>query len=303
MVKEEKGNNMGKIKIQSPTGEKTLELADSSLFGRHPICHGVLHDSRVPLYWVELRWIRGGWGWRALNLREQTRGPGYVVEADWKLLPTNGLRPPRISCSGDVSITLLDSTKPRVFLQNLNSGEEIVGEENVLKSLQSQGLLSSDQHSLPPGLSSGETLIMDGDSWRLFIPGLAGATQRPRLNLSEQDVKLDIHSGNLSAVFSSPNAEVEVKGEFVRTLLTYAHARRQNSNGGWLDYASAFTLWLSLGGNAGSSKERLGWERGKIRTRLSSQGAMGTKELFSLKRKGNAAQVRLVLDPGNISIE
>jgi len=226
-----------------------------------------------------------------------------VVEADWKLLPTNGLRDPRISCSGDVSITLVDATKPRVFLQNLNSGEEIIGEENVLKRLQSRSLISSEQHSLTPELSTGETLVMDGDSWRLFIPGLAEVAQLPRLNLSEKNVKLDINAANLSAVFSSPDAEIEVKGEFVRTLLTYAHARKQDSNGGWLDFGSAYAIWLSLGGNAGSSKERLGWERGKIRTRLNSQGAMGTTDLFSLKRKGNAAQVRLALDPGNISIE
>lgn len=202
----------------------------------------------------------------------------------------------------------LTAPPPRTFLRYQNTGA-VLSEEAAMTLIESidgqiypSGQYETATHMLP--LKTGATFIHNGEACTLFVPNLEEDTAIPRLNLAHSDLRLEIDSQNLCAIFSSGEAETEIHGESIRALLAYASVRslEHYPEGGWLNSDEVFSKWLELGGNKTSSKERLGWERGKIRTLLSGKGTVGTKHLFELKRKANAAEVRLNILAKNITI-
>ena len=73
--------------------------------------------------------------------------------------------------------------------------------------------------------------------------------------------------------------------ECVRVLAAYALVRRDESytEGGWLTAPESHQQWLKLGGNPNSGIERLGFERGKLRSQLRKAGVLDVKDLFERK--------------------
>ena len=128
----------------------------------------------------------------------------------------------------------------------------------------------------------------DAGIYRLNLPSHDTHTLVAQLHLGLDDCSLRINVGELWASFESDQVMVRVTGECVRVLAAYAVVRRDESytDGGWLTAPESHQRWLDLGGNPASGIERLGFERGKLRSQLRKAGVMDVKDLFERKTSG-----------------
>lgn len=55
-------------------------------------------------------------------------------------------------------------------------------------------------------------------------------------------------------------------------------------SGGWLSAADAHAAWVALGGSPGAPLDRISWERCRLRSVLSRDGAVGVGSLFEVAR-------------------
>ena len=120
---------------------------------------------------------------------------------------------------------------------------------------------------------------------RVHAIDLVATTALAPLDVTHRNYRLDIDANELTAAFTVAVVKVMVYGEFVRTLCIYALARSEEhfNDGGWLSRKEAHQRWVAHGGNADSPEERIGWDRGKLRTQLSQHGFIKLKGLFEKK--------------------
>ena len=247
------------------------------------------------------------WAWRELTDTGATRGPGAAVNNGWRTINGLGKKTPRIIHPPNVSVNFVDLSPPAIMLEDLDNREQL-GPDQYEEYIEVW-----DNNIRPIGWDSDEgktTGLRDGDVvkirdriLRVHAVDLAATTARAPLDVTHRNCRLDIDANELTASFTVDAVEAMVHGEFVRTLCIYALARSEEhfDDGGWLSRKEAHQRWVAHGGNADSPEERIGWDRGKLRTQLSQQGVTKLKGLFEKNRSGSDVSIRLNLTPEQIS--
>ncbi len=181
------------------------------------------------------------------------------------------------------------------MLQDLRSGERLEQDD----AQDWVEVVDGDVYALgtdPPRtpLCDGEAFLAGDRMLRALLPGPLPSTVPPHLDLAHRACELELSQDE--ARLSVGERHVVLRGEAVRVLRVYMDARTQTEEG-WLGFTGAFSAWCALGGNPERSPDRLAWERGKIRARLSRAGVGSVEGLFEVRRVGPATEVRLALPP------
>ena len=118
------------------------------------------------------------------------------------------------------------------------------------------------------------------------------------------DCEVTIDLDNLEATFETSRSSAVIKGECVRVLAVYALPRRDEhyTDGGWLNSVESHSRWLALGGNPKSKPDRIGHERGKLRTKLNKAGVSDVQSLFERRSSSFRTTIRLGLAPEHIHV-
>jgi hypothetical protein len=132
---------------------------------------------------------------------------------------------------------------------------------------------------------------------RLHVPAEVPATADALLDLLDPGLSIELDLPGLRATLHQRGSHVIVRGECARVLTVYLQARRRDlPAGGWLDPDEAWALWVALGGNEDSPRERLSWERGKLRSQLARMRVANVHALFELSRQGDTIRTRLGIE-------
>lgn len=293
---------MPAIRIHLDGHERRVPAASSSLVGRHWSCIAVLGARRVPLYWLELRWLGSTWGWRALATNDRTRGSGALLTDGWRTLAPGA----RVRWDDDAWIQLEGEGPPALTLHDEATGEVLVGEaldallevrEGKVLPLDADGAADAD---LPDG-----AVVSDGRrSWRLLRPETVASTDTLGFAVTHPELHLDLDLAALELTLTVPSRSVTVRGAAVRAVAPYALARRDGprDDGGWLTLREAWIWWCDLGGRLTSAPDRLGWERGKVRTALAREGVRELDHLFETRRTVEGAVTRIGVAPERIHV-
>jgi len=297
------GGGLGAVAIELGEGPPLVRpLVSSTLVGRHWSCDVVLPDRRIPLRWLEIRWLDGTWGWRSLSDQVDTIGGGRLLASGWRAFQSRGVRLPGVG-----RIQLVEKSPPGLLLECLEDRSLFNGEsiEEYLELRDGQVLPIGWEGPDGTGqLADGQVLSVRGRIFRVHLPEGLPPTQRSDLVLDHPDCHLDIDVDQLTATFTLGGSECTVRGERVRALVPYAAAAKRQSHGmdSWVEMGAAFDHWVDLGGNKDSARDRIAWERGKLRTRLSELGARGVAGLCESRRRGRKSETRLCLPADAITI-
>ena len=272
-----------------------VPLAPSTLIGRHWACPVRLADPSSPLYWLEVRWLEGGWGWRALGGEERTHGGGTSLPAGWRALTVAARRAGRVRLSESTWIELVEADAPRAHLVRLSDGA-VLDEDAAVRwaEVRLDAVLPLDaEGDVSRAFPDGHVLVQNGDAVRVHAPGVHARTLDATVDLSRSGVYLDVDLSARAATFSGPVGRITVRGECVRVLEVYRAARVADiPAGGWLAAAEALDAYVALGGPPDAPIERLSWERCRLRAMLTRAGGVGVGALFDVA-PGRDARVRL----------
>jgi hypothetical protein len=274
---------------------RSVPLVSSTLIGRGPACHARVRDPSVPLYWLEIRWLGDGWGWRALGADLHTRGQGAPDAAGWRRLRTGAGRSHRVTLGEHVWIELVHDGPPESFVMDVTTGERVTGEllERIVEMWPERMLPVAADGDPTRALEDGEIFVADGRAYRAWLPTVVDATRGTRMDVRDT-VHVDIDVEQRRATFSQGGSEVVVRGECVRVLAVYAAARDADpARGGWLTPTEAWEAWVAMGAEASAPLERLGWERTRLRGALARARVGGLEALFETQRDGMEWRIRL----------
>ncbi len=290
---------MGRCLLTLDGFARVRELLPSTLVGRSPRCDLVIPSTGIPAYWMEIRWLGSEWGWRELTPLDSLRASGEPLPSGWRALRTNAgtARGTRLrwGTSGADSLELVDALAPGNLVIDLATNEPSPeGLRLVERRVDGTWLLDGDAQPCRT-LAPDEVFVANGRAWRLVQPGAPADTLRLPMTIGQEG--LGIGCGPTRATIRVGARTVAIEGEFVRTLYIYVTARRDDPDGGWLSVRDAYARWLAAGGFAGSGAERMGWDRGKIRTALAEAGVGGTSELFEVRRSDGETLCRITI-PG-----
>lgn len=286
---------------------RALPLAAATLVGRAPACLvRVVHEA-CPAHWLELRWFPSGWAWRPLAAADRTYGAGAFLTDGWRALEARDGRGARVRLAGmGVAIELVDAGPPTPFAWDVVSDEPIEGDAlaEVAELLGDAMLPLSAEGDLLQALRDGQCWVhvgADGVSrtLRAHVPYVLPATVAPVIDLAAPGVTLEIDLDALTAAVHQGDASAVVRGECVRVLAVFAHARL--SGEGWLDASDAWTRWVDLGGSADTRLDRMSWERAKLRQQLARQRVASLEALFEQRKSGAFVRTRLCLEPTALS--
>ena len=303
---------MGRIRIESLGKTFELELSQSTTIGRHWSCTATVPATNVPLYWLELRWNLNGWAWRCLGGESNTTGRGKLGKNGWRHWSENQSDSPSVSLKPDTRIQLIDSGPPDIFLREIGEDIEILGSDLLdYVEITTDGIVplpSLEQSEDEPRneLSDGDLVKVNARTFIVHLPKAVRATKEPTLDLLNSAVHLTIFRAQLRAVFSLDNTEVVIEGAPVRVLLSYANALADGpwtDSSGFLSTDEAFKIWVDCGGSPGSTAERIGWDRGKLRSMLVQEGVTGADKLFLRKRTLRQWHHKINISPANISFQ
>jgi hypothetical protein len=297
---------MGMVRVSESGVTRDVRVPEICLVGRHWSCHVGLSTTKVPQFWIELRWLEATWAWRALNSIEETRGAGKSLPNGWRAFRRTSSRNPRISIADDVWVEFIDLTSPSAFAQNVETGGFIDGEalEDLWECVDDRFYRFGwdDAREAEFELRDGDLVSSGGTLYRVFLPLDGPHTLVAQLHLMVTECTVTIDVSRLTAVFESKDAAVTVTGECVRVLAAYAQARLDEHfvEGGWLTAQESHQRWLDLGGNSASAVERLGFERGKLRNQLRKSGVLDAKDLFERQASAHRTLLRIPLTPKQI---
>gem|GEM_PF-2027330 len=298
---------MGTVSVECQGRRVEKRLAASTLVGRHWRCDIIINDPRIPLYWLEVRWMSNDWAWRELTDTGATRGPGTRVSNGWRTITSLGKKTPRIIHPPNIALNFIDLSAPALMVEDLSTREQFGPDsydefieiwDNKIRTVGWDAESSESSELL-----DGDTIHVRGRTLRVHASDLSKTTARAALDVTHKDCKLDIDMNELTATFTVNSVEAMVHGEFVRTLAVYAQTRLEEhfDEGGWLSRREAHRRWIEFGGNPDSPEERIGWDRGKLRTQLATQGGTKLKDLFTKSRTGSDVSIRLNLTPEQLS--
>ncbi|MEL6349917.1 MAG: hypothetical protein AAFV53_42840 [Myxococcota bacterium] len=235
------------------------------------------------MHWVEICWLDEQWAWRALSRAGDTVGVGQYLNPEWRRLDRGN----RISLRGSVGVELTSDAPPTPYAIDLQSGD-------VLEGSPLEGVLAQHRDTNGP-FEDGVVLIDGTRPLRLHLPEKA-LLQPERISLQDPNTTLKIFRRPPQGHLGADSGLIPIEGELARILIPYVEARLAEPNAGWLTRKEAYTRWLEAGGNPESRSHRLGWMRGRLRTRLARQGVAETRSLFENRRSGSWYGTRIGLD-------
>ena len=296
---------MGYVILNDRGNEQMVPLRSSTLFGRHWRCDGHVGHRRVPMYWIEIRWMGESWVWRELTKNEGTRGTGALHHDDWRLL-AGGERKGRIGFGERVWIRMEDPSPPEIFLEALMDGRDLAGVEvEEWLEFRDDGVYPLvDDKEEASRIVDGGLVSLETGLYRLHHPEVVVNTQSVQVDVSDPSCFLQIAPDRSTAEFTSRGCSVVVTGAAVLVLYAFVLAKQTSHPqvDGWMNTEEAFKKWLECGGNPESQPKRIGWEKGKLRTQLNKQGAIGLSALFEKRWVAGQPQTRIALNVDNIEV-
>ncbi|MCB9743854.1 MAG: hypothetical protein H6741_17540 [Alphaproteobacteria bacterium] len=296
---------MATIRIRCGEVEQQRPLATSTLIGRHLACTWTIESRQVPLYWLELRWVRG-WAWRALTAQDQTRGPGRPLPGGWRRLSPGT----RVHGPGEVSVLLEEGGAPEPFLLDLERGEVLRGEaldERVEQRADGLWPLGAEgRPELTRPLEDGQAFVVEGQVLRFHAGEPPAETRRCRVSLLSPACELSLarEGEGWALELSEGDAELRVEAEHVRALVPYVAARIEDvPRGGWLELDAAHQHWQELGGRSDSTRERIAQDRSRLCRTLSRLGVGAAAELFQTVRRPEGWVTRVEVEPERLHLE
>jgi hypothetical protein len=288
---------MGLLLVATAGQRRALPLPVVCLVGRGPSCFARIDHVGCPAHWIELRWLGDGWGWRALNAEERTRGTGPFLADGWRRMEVGAERGTRVTLTQDVWVELIDAGPPEPFVWDVDADAPVPAE--ALDTV-----VERRGDALIPLAAEGDPAhaLRDGQCWthaaptgprilRAHVPTTFPGTLATRMDLARGGVLLELQRGAGVAVFSQGAAQVRISGQCVRTLSVYARARL--SAGGWLTAAEAWAAWSELGGAPSAPVDAVAWDRTRLR-QLLHRARVGSVEALFTQRKDDAyVRVRL----------
>jgi hypothetical protein len=206
----------------------------------------------------------------------------------------------------DAWVQLESEGPPALALYDESTGEVLVDEAlDALLEVREGRVLPLSADGVPDADLPDGARVSDGRrSWRLLRPDVVASTDTQGFAVTHPELHLDIDLPGLALTLTVPQRSVTVRGAAVRAVVPYALARRDgpHDDGGWLTLREAWTWWCDLGGRAASAPDRLGWERGKVRTSLARAGVRELDALFETRRTAEGAVTRLGVAPERIEV-
>lgn len=253
---------MGRLSVRDDRGEREELLGTVNVAGRHRECAVHVESPSVPLHWVELRWRGGEWVWRLLAGENETQGTGEVVDGAFRALHPNG---GRIRLGADAWLRLEDGGPPIPHARNLSDGTAHSGDAlDTLLDLRPSGAWTLEADGVEPRrLEDGDVFVVDGRAFRWSGLDAALDTARTRVLARHPRLTCDVDTATETATFTVGTRSVVVRCAAVRALAVYVRARLQEEPaGGWRTAAAVWEAWVAAGGDASSTPQRLGWEKG-----------------------------------------
>jgi len=296
---------VARIEIRTPAGTSRRPLATSTLLGRHLACTWALDGPRIPLYWVELRWV-GHWAWRVLVGEDETRGPGRVQPGGWRRLAAGD----RIVGPGDVEVHVVEGGPPDVFARDLETGEVLLGEAiDAAVEHRDDGawpLGAEDDHRRDAPLVDGEVFRAGGRVFRFHDGQVLSRTVRAPVTLESPACELAVRAegGAYGLEVLEGDEAVRVAAEYVRVLVPYVEVRRADMPpGGWLELDAAHFRWQQLGGSPESGRDRIAQDRSRLCRALAAAGVGAAATLFETRRGPEGWVTRVRPPPDRLSID
>lgn len=300
---------MGTLRIVVDDEIREVPLAGSELLGRSWHATVPIASTSVPAHWLELRYRRGDWCWRPLAAHDRTRGTGSTDAGGWRRWTGRGSV--RLEGTGEtIELALVDADPPATMVENCRSRRRWAGADarRFIEAWPDGRLwpLGAEIESSVP-LQDGDIFIVRGDPFRVMRPAEQHTTDDVGPTLANPDFHVSIRLEPLTFVATCGSTwEASVTAECARVAFVYAQARIRggpDSDGGWLDASGAYHAWLEIGGRSKSPPERIGWERGKLRSRLAEHGLNGLEGLFETRRYDGRSEVRIGLTPDKLELE
>lgn len=293
---------MATLTITTTDGTSNHTLGAVALVGRHWACAARINAPGMPLHWIELRWRGRVWAWRVLAAEDKTRGTGDVLESGWRALTEHT---GRIRLDADVTVVLSEGGPPLLHAIDLIDGRVHVGEaldqlidhgSNGAFSLEADGVVGRR-------LADGDVFVVDGRPYRMIGDAWVAATAQGRVQVRHPRLRCDVDPAGEVAVFTVGARSAVVRSAAVRILLVYVTARLvDDPDGGWRTADTAWAAWVGLGGPSTSSPERLGWEKGRLRSAITRGGLVDAGGLFETRRRDGAVVSRVALPPTRLAI-
>jgi hypothetical protein len=302
---------MGGVLVREEDGSaRFFRLASTTLVGRAWACSVRVTGSKAPQYWLDIRWNGRIWTWRPLSKREETQGQGALLpqDSEWRELKgSEGNKSFRIKLGSTVTIELIDAAPPDRFAVDLADDQQLDEQalsEYIAWSAGADGtvshyLLDDETHApIPDGgvVVTPPTGTHPSRPLRVHLPSLAIATTHDARRLSlDVPINVEVWLKQMRATITQgSHLTANLVGAEVRTLAVYAVARHDDvPRGGWLTRDDAFEEWCACGGPRTSPRDRITWERGKLRAQLSAAGVIGAERLMPTRNLGPGAQVHL----------
>jgi hypothetical protein len=296
------GASVTTLSITDAHGTRVEKIGAVVLVGRHWTCSVRVDAPGMPLHWVELRWRGDGWAWRVLAAEDDTRGTGDVLDGPWRaLLPGGG----RVRLGADASIALVEGGPPVLHAVDLIDGRVHEGADlAALLDLRVDGArtLESDEHEARR-LEDGDVFVQEGRPYRLVGDARATDTVRSRVQVRHPRLRCDVDLAGEAATFTLGPRSATVRCAAVRVLAVYVQARiSEPEDGGWRTAEAAWRAWVALGGPASSSPERLGWEKGRLRSAITRAGLVEATGLFETRRRDGVVVSRVALPPERLGV-
>ena len=286
------------LEIRTRSGVAVRPLATSTLLGRHRACTWPVPEARIPLYWLELRWV-GYWAWRVLVGEDETRGPGKVQAGGWRRLAQGD----RIVGPADVEVRLVGGEAPGPFAVEVAGGAEVLADDALDAVIEAREdgawpVGAEDDLGREAPLADGEIFTTAGRVLRFHDAQIPSRTVRAPVSLEGPGCHLEVRGdGGAWSLEVVEGAEtVRVAGEYVRVIVPYVEVRRADMPpDGWLELDAAHFRWQQVGGSAESARERIAQDRSRLCRALAAAGVGGASGLFETRRgpEGWVTRVRL----------
>lgn len=267
--------------------EQIIPIACSTRIGRHWSNDICLNDPKIPMYWVEIRWIGTAWRWKIFSAEERTRGMGAVINSVWREWSKGAsIRLDGFETEGALRISSLSDAPPMMLIEDQTTKKRYYGEDMLryVEVWQTNRVIPIDDVTREKPLQDGDIFCVRNKIFRFLHTEQDFITKPLKMKVVDPNTMVEINIEEKVAYFSNQNHQAVVRGASVLTLATYARAVKQRNP--WLETTMAFDMWRELRGKDSSTPERLGWDRGKVRNQLSKQSCFGLKELF-LTRQNN----------------
>ena len=299
---------MARLTLTDAHGARSVALGAVNLIGRHWTCTVRAAGPGVPLHWIEVRWqpyasvggVRSGWAWRPLALPEDTRGTGDVFGYGWRAFTTGG----RARLGETVMVTLEDDAPPAAHAVDLVTGEMLHGgalDAIVERTAEGWKRLVADGVEVAP-LHDGDVVVHEGRAWRL-VGDTHTATAQPRVHVRHPRVCCEVDVATSEAIFVLDRRTLTVCCPAIRVLAIYVRARLEDpADEGWRTANDVWRAWVAAGGPADSAPERIGWEKGRLRSFIHREGWLDATGLFETRRRDDMVVSRIALPPERLAL-